>query len=461
MPATPFTDPLASDPNFDLGVYAKTEFGNELYLPVDISKIFHGYTDKISYQPGETVSLFLSGPENDAQQIALNDVNGNNILSFQASVRVQPIANVKPWLNGFEYVKTTTFKLPDNLKNGFYRLTGDIPVICKSTDTTTDITVVFPSNTYNAYNDYGGKSLYRPGDPNTEAAIYRATVVSFLRYNPASAGLSGNFNESFFRWIEDQNYNARFIADTDLDNYSEIENSKIVIIAGKSEYWTRKARTNIDKFIASGKNVLILSGNTMYWQVRYNSKQDLMICYKSNNADPLTNTIYSTCYWETPGLSYPVNASIGADFYGGGYPMKVGNPSNGFTIVNEASPLLKGTGLKNGDLLNLPTIETDGAPVKKMILPGSTEVPVIDNSKMNFHKIELIAYTFSLNPDNKPGLGTFVVCKKTPESGTVVNVASTNWCASNGIGGEDKQKIETITKNMIDGSLANANLFTS
>ena len=261
---------------------------------------------------------------------------------------------------------------------------------------------------------------------------------------------------------EGQNYNVRYIADVDLENYTEIENSKVVIITGKSEYWTRQARLNFDRFVASGKNALILSGNTMYWQIRFNMKKDLMICYKGNTPDPMTNTLYSTCIWETPGLKYPVNTSIGADFNGGGYPMKVANPLNGFKIVQEASPLLKGTGLKNGDLLSLPTIETDGAPVKKMIMPGSAEIPVIDiNSTMNFYKIELLAYTFTLNPTNSPGLGTFVVCKKTPASGTVVNVASTNWCSSTGIGGVDKEKIETITKNMIDGSLSNSNLFTT
>ncbi|MGZ3836831.1 MAG: hypothetical protein ACXVB0_25160, partial [Mucilaginibacter sp.] len=85
----------------------------------------------------------------------------------------------------------------------------------------------------------------------------------------------------------------------------------------------------------------------------------------------------------------------------------------------------------------------------------------IDNSKLNFHKIELIAYTYTLNPDSKPGLGTFIVFQKTPGSGSVVNVASTDWCSVNGIGGMDRVKIETITKNMINGSLSGANLFSS
>src|SRR3978361_2297735 len=146
---TAFTDPLATNPNFDLGVFNRTELGSELYLPVDISKIFHGYTDKISDKPGETVSLYLSGPPNSNQVIGLSDINGSNVLSVTTPVDFQTIDSdsvSKPWVDGFKYSQTTSVKLPDDLKSGFYRFPGDIPIICKSNSTTADITVVLPSN---------------------------------------------------------------------------------------------------------------------------------------------------------------------------------------------------------------------------------------------------------------------------------------------------------------------------
>ncbi|MBL4676374.1 MAG: hypothetical protein JKY70_09255 [Mucilaginibacter sp.] len=134
---------------------------------------------------------------------------------------------------------------------------------------------------------------------------------------------------------------------------------------------------------------------------------------------------------------------------------------DGFKVASENSPLLKGTGLKNGDVIKLPTSETDGAPVKKILLPGSTEIPEIDNDKLNFYKTELVAFDFTLNPYNKPGIGTFIVFKKTETSGTVVNTSSDNWCSFLGIGGKDKTKIQAITKNMIDLSLNHQSLFKS
>jgi len=449
------------EPPVDLGVYDITEFGDQLYKPpVDFTKIFHGYTDKISYKPGENVDLYLSGPPNGNQVITLRDINGNSVLTFNANIAFQTIGSSKPWVDGFMYKKTISIKLPDNLKSGFYRFDSDIPLICRGNDIAPQVTVVFPSNTYNAYNYYGGKSYYRPGDALGNA-IYRATVVSFLRYNPVPAQSAANFNESFFQWIANQNYNTRFIADSDLENYAEIENSGIVIITGKSEYWTRKARTNIDKFTASGKNLLVFSGDTMYWQTRVNWKKNLMICYKNDGIDPLRDTPYNTYLWDSPDLKYPVTNSIGANFVGGGYPRKVANPLNGFLIAQDKSPLLNRTSLKTGDLLYLPTVETDGSPLKKIILPGSNEIPEIDNDQLKFYKVELIAYAFTINPDNIPGVGTFIAFKKTKDAGTVVNVASTNWCSATGIGGTDGAKIQTITQNMIELSLKHESLFSA
>jgi hypothetical protein len=198
----------------------------------------------------------------------------------------------------------------------------------------------------------------------------------------------------------------------------------------------------------------------MWVQVRYKKSKNLMICYKDKNLDPLGDTIYGTIFWSDPTLKYPVNTSIGADWVGGGFGTQLPNRWNGYKITNEKSPLFEGTGLKNGDILSIPTLEYDGAPVVKMIEPGSSEIPVINNKILNFHKIELLGYDFAIDWGRK-GLGTFIVFKKTPESGTVVNVASTDWCSVKGFKGSDSKKLIKITQNMIEKSLANDTLFSS
>ncbi|HEY9001062.1 MAG TPA: N,N-dimethylformamidase beta subunit family domain-containing protein [Mucilaginibacter sp.] len=448
---TPVPPVVSSD---YLGQYSATETASGLMPEPDfIAKIIKCYSDKLTYYPGDTVTLYISGAISSNQLITFTDAAEKVVLRINKAITTQANSSLKPWLNGSGYKPTVTMQLPESLKSGVYRFIADgtviCSIICKSKTKNNDITVVYPSNTDNAYNIQGGKSLYKPDNA-------RSTVASYARSTWGAA----DYTSGFLRWACNQPYDMRFISDPDLDDYTEIQDTKIIILAGHSEYWTREARLNIDKFIASGKNVLILSGNTMYFQVRYNSAKDLMICYKDKKLDPLGDTIYSTIFWSNPQLQYPVITSIGADFDGGGYGNKLPNGFNGYKIVNEKSPLFEGTGLRNGEILNLPTLEYDGAPVVKMIQPGSTEVPVIDNSKLNFYKIELLGYDFAINWGNK-GLGTFIVFKKTAQSGTVVNVASTNWCATNGIEGKDGSKIVQITKKMIEKSLNNETLFTS
>jgi len=448
---TPVPPVVSSD---YLGQFTSTETGPGLMPEPDfISQIVKCYTDKLTYYPGDMVILYTSGKPRNNQQITFTDAAEKVILRINKTIATQPNSSDKPWLNGSGYKPTITIQLPESLKSGVYRFIANgviiCSIICKSKTKNKDITVVYPSNTDNAYNIQGGKSLYKPDNA-------RSTVASYAR----SIWGAADYTSGFLRWTCNQSYDMRFISDPDLDDYTEIQDTKIIIIIGHSEYWSREARMNIDKFIASGKNVLILSGNTMYFQVRYNSTKDLMICYKDKKLDPLGDTIYSTIFWSTPQLQYPTTTSIGADFEGGGYGTTLPNGFNGYKIVNEKSPLFEGTGLQNGEILSLPTLEYDGAPVVKMIQPGSKEIPVIDNSKLNFYKIELLGYDFAINWGNK-GLGTFIVFKKTVASGTVVNVASTNWCATNGIEGKDGHKIAQITKNMIEKSLNDQTLFSS
>jgi hypothetical protein len=208
----------------------------------------------------------------------------------------------------------------------------------------------------------------------------------------------------------------------------------------------------------------------MWWQVRYNTTKNLMICYKTTSGnsyaditqDPLGGTLLSTINWG-PLLDYPIETNIGAEYRNGGYGDVLPNRWNGFKIVAENSPLLAGTGLKNGDILSVPTREYDGAPMVKYYPPGSAEIPVIDTSQLHCNKVELLGFDYAQNliKADQLGYGTFIVFRKTAASGTIVNVASTNWVANAGINGLDKLKVQTITKNMIDLSLSNASLFSN
>jgi hypothetical protein len=238
-----------------------------------------------------------------------------------------------------------------------------------------------------------------------------------------------------------------------LDDYNSIRRAQLLVIPGHSEYWTMNARKNFDRFVNNGKNAIILSGNTMWWQVRYDKSKQQMICYKSMNDDPVKSSRHKTINWNDSVLQYPIITSIGVDFSLAGYGLKVDKGWNGYKLLL-ASPLLENTTLRIGDVIPCPSDEYDGAP-----LAGVAEgKPVLDYERMGFFKAEVIGFDFA-SRGGKDGVATWIVFKPTRSSGTVINTASTDWCSWNGIGQNDD--IIRITFNMIDKMLRNGNVFST
>ncbi|HZX58515.1 MAG TPA: hypothetical protein VFE54_07305, partial [Mucilaginibacter sp.] len=66
----------------------------------------------------------------------------------------------------------------------------------------------------------------------------------------------------------------------------------------------------------------------------------------------------------------------------------------------------------------------------------------------------------NLTRKDQLGFGTFMICKRTSTSGTIVNAASMDWCINFGQT-NDKTALKAITKNMIDLSVSGGNLFTT
>jgi hypothetical protein len=263
------------------------------------------------------------------------------------------------------------------------------------------------------------------------------------------------FSVTALSWLPTlTNVKMGYMADRDLDNYDNIAKAKVLVIIGHSEYWTREARMNFDRFVDSGRDAMVLSGNTMWWHVRY--KNDQLICFK-NDPDTVIDPLDKTVLWTAPSLEYPIIKSIGADFDGGGYGQKADEGWDGYKIVLPSSPLLEGTGLQTGDILSVPTVEYDGAPVTGFAEDGT---PVLDYDKLRFHKIELIGFDKGFR-GSAGTVSTFIVFKKTTTSGVVINVSSTNWCSPTGMGGKSGNKVKQITTNAITKLLAKQTVFAN
>jgi hypothetical protein len=190
----------------------------------------------------------------------------------------------------------------------------------------------------------------------------------------------------------------------------------------------------------------------MWWQVRYSKAKDQLICYRKEKDDKIKSTRLKTILWNDVSLNYPVLRSIGVDFSLAGYGTKTDKGWDGYKLICQ-SPLFQNTSLNKGDILPLASQETDGAP----LIQVSDGIPMLNKQALGFYKAEIVGYD-QVSRGGSDGVATWIVFKPTRISGTVINVASTNWCSGNGIG--VNVNIQTITKNMITKLLNKEEVFS-
>jgi len=170
--------------------------------------------------------------------------------------------------------------------------------------------------TWQAYNQYGGFSLYD--------VPVRAYKVSYNRPFSTRAQ-SGGFGKSNFlfyteyplvRWLEANGYNVSYSTGVDTDRRGTlIKNHKVFLSVGHDEYWSAQQRANVEAARAAGVNLAFLSGNETYWKTRWETSIDgsgtayrTLVTYKETQAnqaiDPSDPPTW-TGTWRDPRFSPP------------------------------------------------------------------------------------------------------------------------------------------------------------
>ena len=138
-----------------------------------------------------------------------------------------------------------------------------IPLVIRDENSSSDFTFVSSVLTWQAYNQWGGRSLYKGADAKRET---RAESVSFNR--PYDGDGSGQFRYMEYpalKRAEKVGLDINYLTDIDLDaGNPSLSTTKSIVFGGHSEYWTAKMRETIEASIAKGINLISLGGNTSY-----------------------------------------------------------------------------------------------------------------------------------------------------------------------------------------------------
>ena len=435
----------------------------------DLITIVDGYTDAQSYDQNTTQQVYVNATSSITNgRLDLYDVFSNVIDSVTFNSQPQTPTSPTPAVDGFGYNASFSYNI-GNLPSGVYLWGNRIPFVVKDTTKTSEIRVVMPTNTANAYTCTGGQSTYNTcSDGTADRVSFNRMMETLAHTIPGTSEIirrdTGAWSIPFYWWLEQEignlgvSYGA--LADIDLDDPTSLDGADVLVIPGHSEYWTRTARETFDNFVAGGGHVALLSGNTMWWQSRY--ENDQLVVYKSLD-DPISDPLLKTINWDHPTLQYPILTSIGSDWPHGGFidqnPPNGAPPSfNGYKVVADGNPLLAGANVANGDIItwdsDLIFSEYDGPPISGVDGNG---YPIIDNGVLGFHQVELIGFDHAYRL--QPGYGAFMAMQPTATSGYIVNAGTMLW-AYEMTKSPDAAKLQTITYNILDRLINDQSVFT-
>jgi len=349
-----------------------------------------GYCWPQSVVAGAPVDLRLAGPAGDVRVAIVRDGLAPEVVWRSGAVPVAP-RDLPPSSpeDGCDWPVAVTVPSGPAWRSGLHLVTvDDEPVawfVVRAPRPTPGAALLkLATNTWNAYNDVGGRNLYTGA---VAASFARPLAAGFLA-KPSGAGERvvddiGDFvaytgrhelsmwhgmagwagqERRFARWAEAAGIPLDYATDADVEaaggGAALLDGYRLLLGVGHDEYWTWGMRDAVEGFVAAGGNVAFLAGNAVYWQVRIEDRGRRMVAWKHRFAeDPVTGTEdahLTTTMWADPLLGRPEAALTGVSFTRGGYHgihRSVPRGTGGYEVHRPDHWLLAGTGLERGDQL--------------------------------------------------------------------------------------------------------------
>ena len=381
-----------------------------------------GYAGRRSYRPGDTVTVHCSS-RRPRVDVTVTRIGADRVEVWRRegiAVGDHPVRD-DAHATGCGWPVAFTIPTEGGWPPGFYEIglhsDGDDAAarseayfVLRADErgrSSADAILVLTTNTYNAYNQWGGRCLYsgarkvsfnrplergylrRPAAPDDVGYDGRVANVGdgadeehrqlqdyLARYDyPLWCASSGwhNWERRFVGWAERSGITLDYAVNTDLHFHPDVlDGQRTMVSVGHDEYWSWEMRDRVDEFVESGGSWGIFSGNTCFWQVRFEDDGDTMVGYKgfAPDEDPVVGTgraHLTTAAWSSSTVGRPEAETIGLSFTRGGYArVGKGTPrsSGGYQVHQPDHPIFAGTDLRYGDVLGGPArivgYEVDG-----------------------------------------------------------------------------------------------------
>jgi hypothetical protein len=394
------------------------------------------YVSEPSVLPGQPLRFHARNDSAVAVRIQINEVAGEQHMPlFVVESQVGPYTTpARAYEFGCGWPVIYELSIPKEWPSGLYRAhlsttesssaSSDVFFIVRSLvpGSISPILMQFATTTYQAYNAWGGKSLYPSDSPS------RSRRVSFER----PGGIDYTREIAFLLWSRRNAIPIECCSNIDLhDDARLLKHYQLLLSVGHDEYWSKEMRDNVEHFIEAGGNVAFFSGNTCWWQIRFEEPRRTMVCYRSALEDPVSGVDNSrvTVNWYAAPVGRPENYLTGVSFRNGAgiwQPCASSMKLKSFTVRQSEHWVFDDTGLRDGDQFgvgeSIVGYETDATDYY-LDVHGCVHLSGADGTPPDF----VVLATADLNdwgPCGKAGGATMGMFRRT---GTVFTAATTDW----------------------------------
>jgi methionine-rich copper-binding protein CopC len=259
--------------------------------PATAAGQIEGFASAASVPRGGQISFYVNttDPSYTLQVFRTGWYNGTGARQMTSAVTLpgikQPIPSLDPttgmaecnWSNPYVLSIPNDTSDPTDWASGVYLalLTGTssglqsyIVFTVRDDSRTSNYLFINSTNTYHAYNGWGGKSLYSYNSSNSVPAV----KVSYNRPYDANYG-TGKYlllEYEMVRFLEREGYDITYATDVDMhENGSLLLNHNGILVVGHGEYYSWQMRSNMIAARDAGVNIGLFAANDCYWQVRY------------------------------------------------------------------------------------------------------------------------------------------------------------------------------------------------
>jgi hypothetical protein len=337
-----------------------------------------GYASDVSLGPGDSLDLHVSTAPAASYRVELyrlgwyGGAGGRLVACLPSSCtsdepgQAQPIPPLDPGTGFLDagWTVTDAIRVPSSWVSGYYlavlRLTsgpdagraGWVPFVVRAPASQhSAILVQAAVNTWEAYNRWGGVSLYR----NAAGDNCRTTCtrVSFNRpYDPGTQNF-WDYELPFVHFLEESGYDVSYTTDVDTDrDPGELLRHRLVIVAGHDEYWTKAMRDGFETARALGTNLAFMGANTGYWQMRYADRRRTIVEYRVASVDPETIPGLKTVRFRSLDPPRPECELEGVQYRGAGSESIGGQHDFAVVPGSLSDPWFAGTGFTASSVLS-------------------------------------------------------------------------------------------------------------